>query len=124
MIEVGKDWKFRDDMFKKDSAETVPIEILTDPYKGVILRYTKVAVRELENGTAVLNYEYEIVDAGEHTETSLRKEERFHKHLSILLNHLILEATEEAPDADRENYSEEFDEKRTVHTEGSPVSKG
>ena len=123
MIEIGKDYRFRDDMYKKNSPDTVPIEILTDPYKGVILRYIKVAVKELENGTAILKFEYDLLDAGEHTETKLRSEERFHKHLSILLNHLILESVEGQSDANREDYSEEPDEERTVHAESSAVSE-
>lgn len=124
MIEIGKDYKFRDDMIKSESNDTVPIEILTPPYNGVILRFTKVAVKELENGTAVLQFEYDLVDAGEHSETKLRSEERFHRHLSVLLNHLILESVEGNDDADREDYSEEPDEERTVHAESSAVSKG
>lgn len=125
MINVGEDYRFRDEMFNPDSKDTIPIEILTEPYKGVILRYTRVGVKELENGTALLQFEYDMIDAGQHTETKLRKDERFHKHLGILLNHMILESLEGREDnADRENYSEEPNAERTVHTESSAVSKG
>ena len=102
MIENG-DFKFRDDMFKDEDGQTVPLEILTGPYKGVILRYTKVAVQELENGTAKLQFLYDLLNMGEHTETKLRSDPRFEQHAGLLLNHLILESLEGQDNADRED---------------------
>jgi hypothetical protein len=123
MIE-NTDFRFRDDMVKDQETETVPLEVLTGPYKGVILRYTKVAVKELEDGSAKLQFQYDILEMGDHTETKLRSDPRFETHAGILLNHLILESIEGQADANREDYSEEPDEKRTVHAESSPVSEG
>ena len=123
MIE-NNDFRFRDDLFKNQEGETVPLEILTEPYKGVILRYTKVGIKELEDGTAKLQFQYDLLEMGDQTETKLRSDPRFEKHAGILLNHLILESVEGQADADREDYSEEPNEERTVHAESSTVSKG
>ena len=107
MIENG-DFRFRDDMFKKDSTDTIPIEILTGPYKNVILRYTRVGVKEKEDDTAVLQFQYDLLDMGEHTETTLRKDTRFTEHLGILLNHLILESLGAQNNEPRKDNTEEF----------------
>ena len=107
MIENG-DFRFRDDMFKKDSKDTIPIEILTGPYKNAIFRYVKVAVKEKDDGEAVLQFIYDLFEMGEHTETTLRKDRRFTEHLGILLNHLILETAQGIDDADRKDNIEEL----------------
>lgn len=88
------DFRFRDDMFNKNSKDTIPIEILTGPYKNVIMKYTTVGIKEQDNGTAVLRFQYDLLEMGDHTETKLRKDARFEQHLGLLLNHLILEAAE------------------------------
>lgn len=109
MIEK-QDFKFRDDLITKQAEEegqTVPIEILTGPYKNVIFRYVKVAVKEKEAGEAVLQFIYDLIEMGDHTETSLRKDKRFTEHLGVLLNHLILETAEGIDDATRENDTKE-----------------
>lgn len=90
---VNEDFKFRDDLVKEKS-DTVPIELLTDPYKGVILQYTKVSVKEQKDNTATLKFEYEIKRAGDLTETSLRKDKKFEKHIGLILNSLILEVVD------------------------------
>lgn len=101
---LGEDYKFRDDI----KADTVPIEILTDPYKGVTLRYTNVAVKELEDGTAKLMFQYDLYEMGEHTETSLRKDNRFEQFAGLILNAIMIEAFEaEGHDAIRKNDTSE-----------------
>jgi hypothetical protein len=122
MIEAT-DFRFRDDLASKQ--DTVPIEILIAPYKGVILRYNQVNVKEMDNGTATLRFAYDLIETADHTQVSLRKDQRFEQHLGILLNHLILESLEAAEanvNADRENYSEESDAERSVHSQGPAVS--
>ena len=42
---IGEDYKFRDDL----KYDTVPIELLTGPYTGIVLRYTHVAIKEQAN---------------------------------------------------------------------------
>lgn len=102
---LGEDYKFRDDM----KYDTVPIELLTGPYKGVILRYTQVGVKELEDGTAKLKFQYELYEMGDFTETALRKDYKFEQHAGLILNALILESAE-APDATREDDTTELTE--------------
>lgn len=89
-MKMNEDWRFRDEI----KADTVPIEILTEPYKGVILRYTKVAIKEKENDSAVLNFEYDLFEMGKHTEVSLRKDKKFEYFVGLVLNSLILESVE------------------------------
>jgi hypothetical protein len=118
-----KDFRFRDDLTKPDAGDTIALEILTGPYKNVIFRYVRVSVREKEDDEAVLQFQYELIEMGDHTETQLRKDPRFSQHLGILLNHLILESLESQDNANRENYSEEPHEERGVHAQGSSVSQ-
>ena len=115
MLDVGKDFRFRDDMHKPgEVGDTIPIEILTGPYKNVIYRYVKIGVKEKDDGEAVLQFIYDLFEMGEHTETSLRNDERFTKHIGLILNHLILETLEGQDDDIGENYSEEPDSKRRL----------
>lgn len=90
---INEDFKFRDDLVK-EKTDTVPIELLTDPYKGVILQYTKVSIKEQKDNTAILKFDYELKKMGEHTETSLRKDKKFNNHIGLVLNSLILEVVD------------------------------
>jgi hypothetical protein len=86
---IGEDFKFRDDI----KADTAPIEILTEPYKGVILRYTKVGVKEQEeDDTLLLQFEYDLLEMGEHTETKLRRDVNFQEFSGLILKTLLLES--------------------------------
>jgi hypothetical protein len=121
---IGKeDWKFRDDLYKPDNGDTVPIEVLTGPYKNVIFRYVRIGVSEKENGEAVLRFQYELLDVGSYTETTLRSDYRFTEHIGTILNHFLLEISE-TDVADRENDHQELDEERTVYEKGSAISQG
>ena len=119
----SKDFQFRDDLAKIESGDTVPIQILTGPYKDVIFRYIRVSVKEQDGGDAKLQYQYELLEMGSYTETQLRKDSRFSQHIGIILNHLILESLE-VIDANRENNPEEFDEEPALYEEVPSVSKG
>jgi hypothetical protein len=103
----GKIYKFRDDLKQYD---TVPIELLTEKYQGVILRYTNVSVSELENDSAKLNFSYDLIEMGKHTETNLRRSKEFEYHIGLILNEMILEVvdSEIAKSEPRENDSDEF----------------
>jgi hypothetical protein len=83
---LGVDFQFRDDM----KQETVPIEILAGPYKGVISRFTKVSVHELEDRTAKVRFEYELYETGDYTKVDLRKDRIFTEFLGLILNTIIL----------------------------------
>jgi hypothetical protein len=110
---INEDYKFRDDLYKEN--ETLPIEMLTGPYKGVILRYTNVAVKEQDNGTATMQFGYDLLEMGDHTETSLRKDTKFTAHAGLILNAMILEMVGDT-NATGEDYSEEPVEERTVRS--------
>lgn len=87
MLLLGHDFQFD----VTSTQDTLPIQLLTGPYKGVKYRYTKVAVKEKEDDTAVLQFEYAIEDPGTWKEKVLRKDERFTYHIGTILNHLIIE---------------------------------
>ena len=110
-MELGVDFRFKEDYKEKklDKTDTVPIELLTGPFKGVTYRYLKVAIHELENNTAKLQFEYDILNAGPYTEVKLRSLPKFTNVLGLILNTLILEIVDSPHgrvDADRESNSE------------------
>ena len=88
---VGEDFKFRDDFKKED---TVPIEIISGPYKGVVYRYKTVAVKENDDETATLKFDYHLHEMGDFTETKLRKDKVFENYIGLILNRIILEVSE------------------------------
>lgn len=100
---LGEDFKFRDDL-KKD---TVPIELLLDPFKGIVYRYIKVGIKENNNKTATLKFDYELYEMGDHTETKLRKDKMFTETLGLVLNTLILEV---GADENRKNDTQELNQ--------------
>lgn len=87
---LGEDFMFMDSI----KADTTPLKLLTGPYKDVIYRYTNMTVKENDDDTASLIFDYELFEMGNHTETTLRKDEKFIKHVGLVLNTLILEAVE------------------------------
>ena len=101
---LGEDFKFRDDM----KHDTVPIELLTGPYKDIILRYTKVAIKEQENESARLLFEYEIYKTGVYSEATLRNDVKFQTHIGLVLNQLILDSLDEGKNEPREDDNQEF----------------
>lgn len=100
---IGKDFKFRDDL----KNDTVPIELLLDPYSKIVYRYTQVGVKENDNSTATLKFQYDLIEMGDYTETSLRKDKVFENILGLILNLLILDA---ADDEHRKNNSKKPDQ--------------
>jgi hypothetical protein len=114
MIE-NNDFRFRDDFYKPDDGDTIPIELLTGPYKGVIYRYVRINVSENENGEATLRFQYELLEMGNHTETTLRNDRRFTEHIGIILNHFILELVEN-DSANREDDSQKSSEERDLYS--------
>lgn len=85
---IGQDFKFRDD-FK--NLDTVPVEILTGPYKGVILRYTHVAIQEQEDETAKLKFGFDIIESPTLKKKKLREDTKFMTEAGLILNAMILE---------------------------------
>lgn len=87
---IGEDFMFMDSI----KADTTPLKLLTGPYKDVIYRYTNMTVKENVDDTASMIFDYELFEMGNHTETTLRKDDRFTQHIGLVLNTLLLEALE------------------------------
>ena len=94
-MEAGTDFKFRDDLFdsKKDGS-TVPIELMLDPFTGVVYHYTTVAFKMGEDNIPRISFEYEIDKTNDLSMTTLRKNEKFNATLGLILNALLLDASE------------------------------
>lgn len=90
-MNLGEDYTFRDNLVK-DPKDTVPIELLTGPYKGIILRYTKVVINENVDQTATLKFDYDLLKKCKFKEDKLRKDKMFEKHIGLILNNLILDS--------------------------------
>jgi hypothetical protein len=89
---INQDYQLRDDLYEED--KTLPIELLTGPYKGVILRFTTVSIKEVDDNQAKMLFDYDLLEMGNHTETSLRRDDRFTHHAGLVLNTMILETLE------------------------------
>ena len=94
-MELGIDWIFRDDLFNiKEDGSTVPIELLVDPFAGVCYRYTYVKFRMDEDNVPRIGYDYEILKTNDLSMMTLRKNEKFNTVLGLVLNTLLLDASE------------------------------
>ena len=94
-MELGKDFSFRDDLFNpKEDGSTVPIELLVDPFAGVCYRYTYVKFRMDEDNVPRIGYDYEILKTNDLSMMTLRKNEKFNTALGLILNALLLDASE------------------------------
>ena len=94
-MELGKDFSFRDDLFNaKEDGSTVPIELILDPFAGVCYRYTTVKFRMDEDNIPRIAYDYEILKTNDLSMVTLRKNEKFNTVLGLILNALLLDASE------------------------------
>ena len=94
-MEMGTDFKFRDDLFNvKEDGSTVPIELTLDPFAGVVYRYTTVTFKVGEDDIPRLLYDYEIIQTNDLSMVTLRKNEKFNTMLGLILNTLLLDASE------------------------------
>ena len=95
-MEPGIDFVFRDDLFDpKKEGTTVPVELMVDPYQGVVYRYTVVSFKMEEDNIPRLQFDWEIINAGKFSETTLRRDNYFVNTIGLILNALLLEASEE-----------------------------
>lgn len=91
-MEAGTDYKFRDDLFnEKEDGSTVPIELMVDPFEGVVYRYTTVTFKVGEDDIPRLQYDYEIIKTNELSMITLRKNEKFNQILGLILNAMLLD---------------------------------
>ena len=102
---IGEDFTIMD---HEEKEKTLPIKLLLSPYENVIFRYNTVSIREdADEGTAKIVFSYDIIEMGDHIETTLRKDERFNDVLGLILNRMILETVESGDLNDRKNDFEE-----------------
>ena len=123
-MEMGTDFKFRDDLFdSRKEGSTVPIELMLEPFTGVVYHYTTVSFKVGEDDVPRISFEYEIDKTNDLSMTTLRKNEKFITTLGLILNSLLLDASEaEGVSETGTNNSKEPDQERGLHEEGSTVS--
>lgn len=117
-MELGTDFKFRDDLFnQKEAGSTVPIELTLDPFAGVVYRYTTVTFKMGEDDIPRLLYDYEIIKTNDLSMTTLRKNEKFNAALGLILNTLLIDSSEaEGVSETRTNDTEEPDQGQELHS--------
>lgn len=85
---LNEDFKFRDDI----KGDTVAIELVSGIYKGIVYRYTEVAIlEEAETDECKIRFGYTFQDNAGFKEDILRKDKMFTEHIGLVLNSLILE---------------------------------
>ena len=91
-MEAGTDYKFRDDLFNhKEDGTTVPIELMVDPFAGIVYRYTTVTFRVDENDVPRIGYDYDIIKTNDLSMMTLRKNEKFNTMLGLILNSMLFD---------------------------------
>ena len=105
---IGQDYQLRDDLYEED--KTLPIELLTGPYKGVILRFTTVSIKEVDDNEAKMLFDYDLLEMGDHTETSLRRDDKFTQYAGLVLNTMILETLESKYATGKDDLNEPVEE--------------
>ena len=107
---IGEDFEFVDSL----KTDTAAIRILTGPYNGVVYRYTQMSVKENDDESATLMFDYELLEMKDFTETTLRNDVRFTQHIGLILNTLILEVVDHTL-----NISGSNNESRSTNTKES-----
>jgi hypothetical protein len=105
MMIPNKDFRFRDDLVKTHK-DTVPIELLVDPFAGIIFRYDSVTIKE-EESSARLIFAYSFLELNGFDEVKLRENKVFEASLGNLLNSMILEQVDSEQSKTRTDNSEE-----------------
>lgn len=125
-MEAGVDYKFRDDLFNpKEEGTTVPIELMVEPFIGVVYRYTTVRFKVDENDVPRLQYDYDIIKTNDLSMITLRKNQKFNHILGLILNAMLLDLGDADSEIEiRTNNPEEPDSARGLHEEGSTVPQG
>ena len=117
-MQLGTDYKFRDDLFNvKEAGSTVPIELTLDPFTGVVYRYTTVTFKMGEDNVPRMLYDYEIIKTNDLSMTTLRKNEKFNAALGLILNTLLLDSSEaEGVSETRTDDTEEPNQGQELHS--------
>lgn len=122
-MELGTDYKFRDDLFKNEDGTTCPIELTIEPFSGIIYRYTTVAFKLGEDDVPRLQYDYEIIKTNDLSMVTLRKSQNFNEILGLILNSMLLDLGDAEANETRNHNPKEPDSTGGLHTEDSSVSE-
>ena len=116
-MELGTDYKFRDDLFNaKEEGSTVPIELMLDPFAGVVYNYTRVAFNTDVDPPKVM-FDYEIIKTNDLSMMTLRKNEKFNITVGLVLNMMLIELAEaEGVSETRTDDTKEPDQGQGLHT--------
>lgn len=111
-MELGTDFIFRDDLFDANGDQTtVPIELLVDPFQNIVYRYTRVSFKVGEDNVPRMAYDYDILKTNDLSMVTLRKNQKFNTVLGLVLNTLLLDASEaEGASETRTNNTEKSDQ--------------
>lgn len=124
-MELGTDYKFRDDLFnEKEEGSTVPIELTLDPFTGIVYRYTTVKFKVGEDDIPRLQYDYEIIKTNDLSMMTLRKSENFNRILGLILNAMLLDLGDASEVEIGANNSEESNSEGRLHEESPSISEG
>ena len=124
-MELGTDWKFRDDLFdSKEEGSTVPIELLLEPFTGICYRYTVVRFKMTEDNIPRLQYDYEILKTNDLSMVTLRKNQKFNDALGLILNAMLLDLGDASESEIGTTNPKEPDTEGGLHAEGSSLSEG
>ena len=123
-MELGTDFIFRDELFnQKEAGSTVPIELMVDPFAGIVYRYTNVTFKMGEDNIPKMLYDYEIIKTNDLSMMTLRKNQKFNTVLGLILNTLLLDASESEGEIETgKNNTEKSHKERDLHKESSSVS--
>ena len=83
---LGIDYRYRDDL----KYDTLPIELLTEQYFGVIFRYTNISIKE-DTDQARVRFDFEIISCGKNftKKKALKKNKKFKEFLFRFLVHMM-----------------------------------
>ena len=70
------------------------VQLTSGNFKDVLIIYGAVSVKELDDGTAKLSFNYNLKDPADHDYDTLVKDEVFNNYLGDVLQHIISDSLE------------------------------
>lgn len=109
------------------AKDTWAIRITQGPFAGVEYAYGKVGAEEQGDGSAVLSFEYVILETTEACSRDLLdNSEEFKTHIGDILSDLIIDEVKETENASesRDDNTSKSTDQRAVRASGYSVSEG
>jgi hypothetical protein len=82
---LNKDYQF----YNLPESDLTGIRLLTGDYRGVIYLYGRVGIEE-KGVVASLQFDYNVIDAGNHTKESLQSDDNFVTIIGDILRELLI----------------------------------